>query len=163
MAKKKKEVVEQVATNEIQEDIIDMMKEVSMQPEVDVPTEEIAEDVDESICDGDVVPVIEEDVVKTDIVIEDTITPLVSIDLTNEQLDKIDDFKQEDGSYDMRETTIDEIVNLSHEILQSNNSIEIDKLIEEVHKNNDCNCNSKPRMSWQQMMGYDWNGQNFEI
>lgn len=130
MAKKKKEVVEQVTTNEIQEDIIDMMKEVSMQPEVDVPTEEIAEDVDESICDGDVVPVIEEDVVKTDIVIEDTITP---------------------------------IVNLSHEILQSNNSIEIDKLIEEVHKNNDCNCNSKPRMSWQQMMGYDWNGQNFEI
>lgn len=163
MAKKKKEVVEQAATNEIQEDIIDMMKEVSMQPEVDVPTKEIAEDVDESICDGDVVPVIEEDVIKTDIVIEDTITPLVSIDLTNEQLDKIDDFKQEDGSYDMREATIDEIVNLSHEILQSNNSIEIDKLIEEVHKNNDCNCNSKPRMSWQQMMGYDWNGQNFEI
>lgn len=163
MAKKKKEVVEQVTTNEIQEDIIDMMKEVSMQPEVNVPTEEIAEGVDESIYDGDVVPVIEEDVVKTDIVIEDTITPLVSIDLTNEQLDKIDDFKQEDESYDMREATIDEIVNLSHEILQSNNSIEIDKLIEEVHKNNDCNCNSKPRMSWQQMMGYDWNGQNFEI
>lgn len=43
------------------------------------------------------------------------------------------------------------------------NNLEIDKLIEEVHKNNDCNCNSKPRMSWQQMMGYDWNGQNFEI
>ena len=40
MAKKKKEVVEQVTTNEIQEDIIDMMKEVSMQPEVDVPTDE---------------------------------------------------------------------------------------------------------------------------
>lgn len=46
MAKKKKEVVEQVATNEIQEDIIDMMKEVSMQPEVDVSTDE--EVIDES-------------------------------------------------------------------------------------------------------------------
>lgn len=33
-------------TNEIQEDIIDMMKEVSMQPEVDVPTDE--EVIDES-------------------------------------------------------------------------------------------------------------------
>lgn len=35
-----------MATNEIQEDIIDMMKEVSMQPEVDVSTDE--EVIDES-------------------------------------------------------------------------------------------------------------------
>lgn len=134
MAKKKKEVVEQVETNEIQEDIIDMMKEVSMQPEVDVPTDE------EVIDESNGLEIIENETP------EETTKEIVEQEISEEIVnDKL------------TEETKDE-----HDTSKDNN-LEIDKLIEEVHKNNDCNCNSKPRMSWQQMMGYDWNGQNFEI
>lgn len=142
MAKKKKEVVEQVETNEIQEDIIDMMKEVSMQPEVDVPTDE--EVIDESNGLG----IIENETP------EETTKEIVEQEISE---DAIENESEEIVNDKLTEETKDE-----HDTSKDNN-LEIDKLIEEVHKNNDCNCNSKPRMSWQQMMGYDWNGQNFEI
>lgn len=138
MAKKKKEVVEQVTTNEIQEDIIDMMKEVSMQPEVDVPTDEKV--IDES--NG------------LEIIENETPEEIVEQEISE---DAIENESEEIVNDKLPEETKDE-----HDTSKDNN-LEIDKLIEEVHKNNDCNCNSKPRMSWQQMMGYDWNGQNFEI
>lgn len=142
MAKKKKEVVEQVATNEIQEDIIDMMKEVSMQPEVNVPTDE------EIIDESNGLEIIENETP------EETTKEIVEQEISE---DAIEDESEEIVNDKLPEETKDE-----HDASKDNN-LEIDKLIEEVHKNNDCNCNSKPRMSWQQMMGYDWNGQNFEI
>ena len=142
MAKKKKEVVEQVETNEIQEDIIDMMKEVSMQPEVDVPTDE------EVIDESNGLEIIENETP------EETTKEIVEQEISE---DAIENESEEIVNDKLPEETKDE-----HDTSKDNN-LEIDKLIEEVHKNNDCNCNSKPRMSWQQMMGYDWNGQNFEI
>ena len=142
MAKKKKEVVEQEATNEIKEDIIDMMKEVSMQPEVNVPTDE------EVIDESNGLEIIENETP------EETTKEIVEQEISE---DAIEDESEEIVNDKLPEETKDE-----HDASKDNN-LEIDKLIEEVHKNNDCNCNSKPRMSWQQMMGYDWNGQNFEI
>ena len=142
MAKKKKEVVEQVTTNEIQEDIIDMMKEVSMQPEVDVPIDE------EVIDESNGLEIIENETP------EETTKEIVEQEISE---DAIENESEEIVNDKLPEETKDE-----HDTSKDNN-LEIDKLIEEVHKNNDCNCNSKPRMSWQQMMGYDWNGQNFEI
>ena len=142
MAKKKKEVVEQVETNEIQEDIIDMMKEVSMQPEVDVPTDE------EVIDESNGLEIIENETP------EETTKEIVEQEISE---DAIENESEEIVNDKLTEETKDE-----HDTSKDNN-LEIDKLIEEVHKNNDCNGNSKPRMSWQQMMGYDWNGQNFEI
>lgn len=142
MAKKKKEVVEQVTTNEIQEDIIDMMKEVSMQPEVDVPTDE------EVIDESNGLEIIENETP------EETTKEIVEQEISEDAI--------ENESEEMVNDKLPEEIKDEHDT-SKNNNLEIDKLIEEVHKNNDCNCNSKPRMSWQQMMGYDWNGQNFEI
>lgn len=142
MAKRKKEVVEQVATNEIQEDIIDMMKEVSMQPEVNVPTDE------EVIDESNGLEIIENEAP------EETTKEIVEQEISE---DAIENESEEIVNDKLSEETKDE-----HDTSKDDN-LEIDKLIEKVHKNNDCNCNSKPRMSWQQMMGYDWNGQNFEI
>lgn len=139
MAKKKKEVVEQVETNEIQEDIIDMMKEVSMQPEVDVPTDE------EVIDESNGLEIIENETP------EETTKEIVEQEISEDAIEN-----------ESEEIVNDKLTKDEHDTSKDNN-LEIDKLIEEVHKNNDCNCNSKPRMSWQQMMGYDWNGQNFEI
>ena len=142
MAKRKKEVVEQVATNEIQEDIIDIMKEVSMQPEVNVPTDE------EVIDESNGLEIIENEAP------EETTKEIVEQEISE---DAIENESEEIVNDKLSEETKDE-----HDTSKDDN-LEIDKLIEKVHKNNDCNCNSKPRMSWQQMMGYDWNGQNFEI
>lgn len=142
MAKRKKEVVEQVATNEIQEDIIDMMKEVSMQPEVNVPTDE------EVIDESNGLEIIENEAP------EETTKEIVEQEISE---DAIENESEEIVNDKLSEETKDE-----HDTSKDDN-LEIDKLIEKVHKNNDFNCNSKPRMSWQQMMGYDWNGQNFEI
>ena len=142
MAKKKKEVVEQVATNEIQEDIIDMMKEVSMKPEVVVSAYEEINDESNDL-----------EIIKNETP-EETTKEIVEQEISE---DAIENESEEIVNDKLPEETKDE-----HDTSKDNN-LEIDKLIEEVHKNNDCNCNSKPRMSWQQMMGYDWNGQNFEI
>lgn len=141
MAKKKKEVVEQVSTNEIQEDIIDMMKEVSMKPEVDIPTNEevVSESNHSEKIDSEMPEEINKESIEQEIsekVIENETEEIVNDKLTEEIKD--DEVSKDDN-------------------------LGIDKLIEEVHKNNNCNCNSKPRMTWQQMMGYDWNGQNFEM
>ena len=142
MAKKKKEVVEQVATNEIQEDINDMIKQQTKQPQLDLSTDE------EVIDESNGLEIIENETP------EETTKEIVEQEISE---DAIENESEEIVNDKLPEETKDE-----HDTSKDNN-LEIDKLIEEVHKNNDCNCNSKPRMSWQQMMGYDWNGQNFEI
>jgi len=136
MAKKKKEVVEQVSTNEVQEDIIDMMKEVSMQPEVEIPTEVVEEVVSENEITEEVEAVVEEDSVEEVI--------------KNEIPTEVETVGEENS---VEEKAIGE-----HET-----DFVIDKIIEDVKKNNDCDYNPKPRMSYKQMMGYDWNGQNFDM
>lgn len=136
MAKKKKEVVEQVSTNEVQEDIIDMMKEVSMQPEVEIPTEVVEEVVSENEITEEVEAVVEEDSVEE--VIKNEIP--TEVETVGE------------------EKSVEEKAIGEHET-----DFVIDKIIEDVKKNNDCDCNPKPRMSYKQMMGYDWNGQNFDM
>lgn len=120
MAKKKKEVVEQVSTNEVQEDIVDMMKEVSMQPEVETPIEIVEEEVIENEVPEEVAEEVEEDL-------------------------------------------IEEVKETEEVISEPETDFVIDKIIEDAKKNNDCDCNPKPRMSYRQMMGYDWNGQNFDM
>lgn len=128
MAKKKKEVVEQVSTNEVQEDIVDMMKEVSMQPEVETPTEIVEEEVPEEVA---------EEVVENEIV---------------EEVETV-----------VEEDSIEEVKEIEEVIDEPETDFAIDKIIEDAKKNNDCDCNPKPRMSYRQMMGYDWNGQNFDM
>lgn len=133
MAKKKKEVVEQVSTNEVQEDIVDMMKEVSMQPEVETPTEIVEEEVIENEAPEEVA----EEVVE------------------NEVPEEVETVVEEDLIEEVKET--EEVIS------EPETDFVIDKIIEDVKKNNDCDCNPKPRMSYRQMMGYDWNGQNFDM
>lgn len=111
-------------TNEIQEDIIDMMKKVSMQPEVDVPTDE------EVIDESNGLEIIENETP------EETTKEIVEQEISE---DAIENESEEIVNDKLTEETKDE-----HDTSKDNN-LEIDKLIEEVHKNNDCNCNSKPR------------------
>lgn len=146
MAKKKKDTPKKAVVNEVveekdtvKENFVDLMKEVSMQEEVDTIVEESdIKDIDvtsqEQNNSGQVNN--NSDIIEKDIENEDSIEESIS-DKLNE-LEKMTEIEEK----------MDSMVN----------SISIDEVIDDVKNNND----TKPRMTYRQMMGYDWNGQNFD-
>lgn len=140
MAKKKKDTPKKVVANEVvEENIVDLMKEVSMQEEVDTIVEEtIMKDNDATSQEQNNVEQVNDnsDITEKYIDNEDSIEESITDKLDN--LEKICEIEEK----------IDSIIN----------NVSVDEIIEDVKNNND----TKPRMTYKQMMGYDWNGQNFD-
>lgn len=144
MAKKKKDVSsKKVAIDEVieekdtvKENFVDLMKEVSMQEEVNHPIDEVEEQK------NDIVEVNESEKVMDDILV-------------------VDNKERKDVFEDLIADNIVELVKaeqISEKIDSILENISVDKVIEDTKNNND----TKPRMTYRQMMGYDWNGQNFD-
>lgn len=145
MAKKKK--IEDTTNMDVieQEDIVDIMKEISMQPDVEI--EEI-DTKEESV--EEVEPV------------EEVNNFILDVNLSDNTIENLKEYELEDGSIDMTNASDEEIIKLTHDMLENNKVGQLSEMFEEI-KNKDCNCKQKPRMTYNQMMGYDWNGTNFDM
>lgn len=152
MAKKKKDTPKKVVANEVVEekeviegDIVDLMKEVSMQEEVSTVLDDIK--INEN---------------------EETVEDKNEVTEVNENNETVENISAE-GDNGIIEITVNEPTNdevcvsenleqISEKIESILENISVDEVIEDVRNNND----TKPIMTYKQMMGYDWNGQNFD-
>lgn len=152
MAKKKKDTPKKVVANEVVEekeviegDIVDLMKEVSMQEEVSTVLDDIK--INEN---------------------EETVEDKNEVTEVNENNETVENISAE-GDNEIIEITVNEPTNdevcvsenleqISEKIESILENISVDEVIEDVRNNND----TKPIMTYKQMMGYDWNGQNFD-
>lgn len=137
-----------------EEDFIELMKEVSVQPAVEIKSDE--EDIiAEQNSNEEIAEDKEEIINKEDKKIE------FEADLS----DEYDSLKNEEGNIDLTKMSMDKFIEVAHEIIDKNSNIA--EVLDEAKKASDdkiknCNCKKeKPRMTYNQMMGYDWNGQNF--
>lgn len=144
----KKEAVEE-------ENIVELMKEVSMQEEVELPAKEIKVEVEEVFEEpiligggADEEPIIEEVVeekVDEEPIIEEVVEEPI---LIGGEVKPIEE-----------EVSIDKMIEEAKTTEEVKEEV---KPVEEPKKEVKVNNNTKPRMTYQQMMGYEWNGQNFE-
>lgn len=130
MAKKKK--IEDTTNMDVieQEDIVDVMKEISMQPDVEIE-EEPVEELNNFTLD---------------------------VNFSDNTIENLKEHELEDGSIDMTNESDEEIIKLSHDMLENNEVDQLSEMFETIKENN----KPKKRMTYNQMMGYDWNGQNFD-
>lgn len=170
MAKKKKDTPKKAVVNEVveekdtvKENFVDLMKEVSMQEEVDTIVEESdIKDIDvtsqEQNNSGQVND--NSDIIEKDIENEDSIEESIS-DKLNELEKTVDSIMTDvlvDDSISDNLNKLEKMTEIEEKMDSMVNSISIDEVIDDVKNNND----TKPRMTYRQMMGYDWNGQNFD-
>lgn len=164
MAKKKKDTPKKVVANEVvEENIVDLMKEVSMQEEVDTIVEEsIMKDNDATSQEQNNVEQVNDnsDITEKYIDNEDSIEESIS-DKLGELKETVDTTMNNvlvDDSITDKLDNLEKICEIEEKIDSIINNVSVDEIIEDVKNNND----TKPRMTYKQMMGYDWNGQNFD-
>lgn len=136
MAKKKK--IEDTTNMDVieQEDIVEVMKEISMQPDVEIEEEPVEE----------VEPV------------EELNNFTLDVNLSDNTIENLKEHELEYGSIDMTNESDEEIIKLTHDMLENNEVDQLSEMFETIKENN----KPKKRMTYNQMMGYDWNGQNFD-